>query len=478
MSKTKIKHGNFINGKWLETVGKDCLEVFDKYSNESIAKLPLASQQEAEEAITGSITGFETLRKFSAGERADLLQKLFNKLEERKQEITEIIITEAGKPRPYAENEVKRCLSTIDGAITEAKTFSGEMIPMDFGAGAGKTAFTKRFPLGPVLCITPFNFPLNLVLHKVAPAMAVGCSVILKPAPQAPLSSLFLASIMEEVGYPKGAISVLNCDNKVAELMVRDNRIKMLSFTGSEKVGWHLKEICGYKKVALELGGNAAVIIDSDTDLAATAKQVAMGAFLYAGQICISTQRIYVVEPVFEEFKKLLMDETKKIKTGDPSEKDTMSGPLIAKVHLNRMTDWVNEAKTMGAEILVGGKIKNETHNLFEPTLLTNTKKGMKVVDEEAFGPVAIIESVKDFDEAIAQVNDSKFGLQAGVFTNSFTNFKKCMEELEVGGIIMNNVPGFRIDTMPYGGVKMSGLGREGLKYAMDEMTEPRLIVY
>lgn len=478
MKLDKIKFGNYINGKWDLEIKKEFLQVNDKFNQKPLAKLALASEKDIEKAISSSVKGFKELKSWSAGQRSEYLEKLRLALLNRFDEAVEIIIKEAGKPKSYAISEVKRCLATIERAVIEAKTFSGEMVPIDFDAGEGKTAFTKRFPVGPILCITPFNFPLNLVLHKVAPALACGCSVIVKPAPQAPLSALFLANLIDQVGYPDGAANFLNCSIPMAEKMVRDDRIAMLSFTGSEKVGWYIKSISGMKKVALELGGNAAVIIDADADLKSTAKSVANGAFLYAGQICISTQRIFVLESVFVEFKKNLIAEIKKLVVGDPKNKETAVGPLIDRLHLERISEWVKEAVDQGAKILVGGAVENEKQNIYKPTLLTQTKSPMKVCDEEVFGPVAIIESVKSFSEAVAKANDSKFGLQVGVFTNNFNHVKEAHNDLEVGGVIINSVPGFRIDSMPYGGIKMSGLGREGIKYAMEEMTEPRLIVY
>lgn len=478
MSKAKLKFGNYINGEWTEFSSGDFLEVTDKYSQESLAKLPMASEADVEKAVTSSLRGLADLKSWSSGKRAHYLQKLWDALYRRRDEITEIITKEAGKPKSYAASEVTRCLATIENAVSEAKRFAGEVVPIDFDAGEGKTAFTKRIPVGPILCITPFNFPLNLVLHKVAPALAAGCSVIVKPAPQAPLSALFLANLIDEAGYPPGVANFVTCDIPLAEKMVRDDRLAMVSFTGSEKVGWYIKSICGIKKVALELGGNAAVIVDEDTDLSEIAKSVANGAYLYAGQICISTQRILVHKSVFTEFQTLLIKEIEKLPVGDPASAKTIVGPLIDKQHLERISSWVEEAKDGGAKVLTGGSIADEQANTYKPTLLAQTKSPMKVVDEEAFGPVAIIDSFENFDEAIQKANDSKFGLQVGVYTNSFTNVKKAHERLEVGGVIINNVPGFRIDSMPYGGVKMSGLGREGIRYAMEEMTEPRLIVY
>jgi acyl-CoA reductase-like NAD-dependent aldehyde dehydrogenase len=420
----------------------------------------------------------QLVQKLSAGERSDKLEALAKLIENRADKLAMLIVQEGGKPIGYAKGEIARCVTTVRTAAAEALRFSGEITPIDFGAGAGKTAFTKRFPIGVIGAITPFNFPLNLVLHKVAPAMAVGCPVVLKPAPQAPLSALALAAMMEEIGWPKGAFSVLLCANPVAELLVKDERIAMLSFTGSDKVGWHLKAICGKKKVALELGGNAAVIIDKGTDLAAAAKSVAMGANLYAGQTCISTQRIFVVKQEFEKFRDLLVKEYKALKAGNPADAAVSVGPIIDKGHFERIGSWLQEAVKGGAKLLAGGKAVDAKRNVFAATLLTGTKHSMKVDCAEVFGPIAIVEPVKDFAAAIARVNDSNYGLQAGVYTNNFQHVKMAHEELEVGGVIINSIPGFRIDSMPYGGIKDSGLGREGLKYAMEEMSEPRLIVY
>lgn len=473
-----IKNENYVAGAWLAGGDDTNLEVLHKYTNEVMATLPNATEAHMEEAIAASVEAFEEMKTWPAGKRAEKLWAIRNKIEEHAEYLAQLIMQEAGKPISYARNEIARCITTVETAATETVRFSGEMVPIDFGAGEGRTAFTKRFAMGPVACITPFNFPLNLVLHKVAPAIAVGSPVVIKPAPQSPLSTYALATIMEEVGFPKGAISVLTCSIPVAEKLVKDPRMTMLSFTGSDKVGWHLKGICGRKKVALELGGNASVIVDENTDLRAIAKKTAVGAFIYAGQICISTQRIFAVEGIFEEFKNLLIHEVNALKVGDPSDDEVLVGPIIDSGHLERVDTWVKEAVAAGAEVLTGGEIVSAENNVYAPTLLTNTNNTMKLSCAEVFGPVAILEKAKDFQEAVHVTNDSDFGLQAGVFTNSFENVKWAHENLEVGGIMINNIPGFRIDSMPYGGIKGSGLGREGIKYAMEEMTEPRLMVY
>ena len=469
---------NFINGSWSFEGDGTFNTVIDKYHGTDLARVPHATEAQMEEAIAAAYASREVLRKMSAGERSAKLEALASLIAKHEEELAMLIVKEGGKPIGYAKTEIARCITTVRTAAAEALRFGGEVVPLDFGAGVGRTAITKRFPIGVIAAITPFNFPLNLVLHKVAPAMAVGCPVVLKPAPQAPLSALALGKLIEEIGWPTGAFSVLMCGVPVAEKLVKDERVAMLSFTGSDKVGWHLKSICGKKKVALELGGNASVIVDEGTDLAAIAKTVAAGANLYAGQTCISTQRIYTVASVFEQFRDLLVRAYAELQAGDPSDEAVTVGPIIDKGHYERIASWVEEAVNGGATLLAGGKATDASRNIYAATLLTGTKNTMKVNCAEVFGPVAVLEEVADFGEAIAQVNDSTYGLQAGVFTNSIANMKRAHDELEVGGIIINNVPGFRIDPMPYGGIKDSGLGREGVKYAMEEMSEPRLLVY
>ncbi|MBP7515527.1 MAG: aldehyde dehydrogenase family protein [Flavobacteriales bacterium] len=478
LTPTLFSPANFINGSWSFEGDGTFNTVIDKYNGDHLARIPHATEAQMEEAITAAYASRDAVRNLSAGERSSKLEALAALIAKHEEELAVLIVKEGGKPIGYAKAEIARCITTVRTAASEALRFTGESVALDYGAGAGKTAFTKRFPIGVIAAITPFNFPLNLVLHKVAPAMAVGCPVVLKPAPQAPLSSLALGKLIEEVGWPKGAFSVLMCGVPVAEKLVIDERVAMLSFTGSDKVGWHLKAICGKKKVALELGGNASVIVDEDVDLASIAKTVAVGANIYAGQTCISTQRIYAVKSVFAQFRDLLVKEYAALKAGDPNDASVTVGPIIDKGHFDRIAHWVNEAVAGGALVLSGGKAVDVDRNIYAPTLLTGTRTDMKVTCAEVFGPVAILEEVADFGKAIARVNDSTYGLQAGVFTDSVANMKRAHDELEVGGIIINNVPGFRIDSMPYGGIKDSGLGREGVKYAMEEMSEPRLLVY
>lgn len=475
---TKYANGNFIKDEWYAKGDGTFLEVKNKYSGELMQRLPQADSKQMDLAIQAAEKAFEVCRSWSAGQRIALLEKLHDKLHENKSRMVDLIIAEAGKPRAYAETELERSLSTLQFALEECKQFGGEVIPMDFANGEGRTAFSRRFPIGVVACITPFNFPLNLLMHKVAPALAVGCTLVVKPPPQAPLSAFALAEMIHEVGYPIGTMNVLACDIPVAEQLVKDERPKMLSFTGSDQVGWHLKSICGKKKCVLELGGNAAVLVDEGVNVSEAAEKVAKGAYLYAGQICISTQRIFVHQAVFETFKNELIQAIQKLKVGDPNDSDCWVGPLIDDKAFNRLKGWIKEAQDEGAKILYGGKIIDESKRLMEPLLFGNTKPEMKICSEEAFGPLAVLEAVQSFEEGLLAVNNSRYGLQAGVFTNSLAHFKLAGDRLEVGGIIFNDIPGFRIDHMPYGGVKDSGMGKEGLKYSMREMTDQRLVVY
>lgn len=469
---------NYVGGEWVAGSSKHSLSVLDKYSQQPLATLTLADSLQIEAAIVAASRALSEYRTWSAGRRSALLQELANKIEQHKEKFLDLLIRECGKPRSYANSELDRCGMTLQAAARECLSFRGEMVPMDYASGEGKTAYTKRFPVGVVLCITPFNFPLNLVLHKIAPALAVGCAVILKPAPQSPLSAFLLAELLDSLGLPKGMVNVVACGIEEAESMVKDERIAMISFTGSEKVGWHLKDICRRKKIALELGGNAAALIDEGCDLAHVAKLLASASCIFAGQSCISTQRIFVVGKLFDPFKELLKNEFQNLVTGNPKDAKTIVGPVIDAAHVARIHSWVEEAIAGGAKILAGGSVIDKTHQIYAPTLLTNTQTSMKVVSEEIFGPVAVLEKVESFEAGLQRINDSKYGLQAGIFTNDIEKIKLAHELLEVGGVIVNHPPGFRVDSMPYGGVKLSGLGREGLRYAMEEMTEPRLLVF
>lgn len=471
-------HTNYINGRWVANGDGGHTPVLDKYHGTELTRLPNASSAQMSTAIGAAVDSLPAVRKLSAGARSSMLEQLADRIEDHFEDFAQLIMLEGGKPIDYARNEVHRALITVRTAAAEALRFAGETVGIDFDKGEGRTALTKRIPVGVIAAVTPFNFPLNLVMHKVAPAMAAGCPVVLKPASKTPLSALLLAQLIEGVQWPKGAFNVLVCGRKVAEELITDERVAMFSFTGSDAVGWKLKALSGKKKVALELGGNAAVIIDRGTDLPAAAKAVALGANLYAGQTCISTQRIFVVQPQFEAFRDLLVKEFNALKAGNPADPEVSVGPIIDAKHFQRINDWFDEAIQGGATVLAGGKAVDAERHVFAATLLTNTNNTMKVDQDEVFGPLTTVEPVADFTEAVARVNDSRYGLQVGVYTDSVAHMKQAHAELAVGGVIMNDTPGFRIDSMPYGGIKDSGLGREGVRYAMEEMTEPRLLVY
>lgn len=469
---------SFINNEWVGHSTTNVLVVKNKFDQSILATVAQADQSEVQFAIANSVQAFQSFSKVTSAERRDLLLKIREGLFQERDKFINLIVSEAGKPVDYAKLEIERSLFVLQSAADLATKIDGEVIPMDFGLGVGRSAFTKKFPIGPILAMSPFNFPLNLALHKIAPAIACGATVILKPSPYTPLTTLAFASLCKRIGLPAGVLNVVVCQNEEVQTMLVDSRIKMLSFTGSAEVGWMLKEKAGKKKVLLELGGNAAVIVDRSANLEEAARAIALGAYNYSGQVCVSVQRIYVDHSVFDEFLALFKQKTFELKIGQPSEEGVVIGPLIDRGHLDRIDRWVQEARSRGAEVLFGGTILNLEHNIYSPTLLTNTQGDMKIVAEEVFGPVAIIEKVQYFDEVIREVNRSRYGLQAGLYTNQISQMKYAHENLEVGALIINGLPSFRIDTMPYGGVKDSGLGREGLLYAMEEMMESRLLVY
>lgn len=474
-----ILHSNsFIHNHWVEGTSNEVLAVYDKYSHGLLSEITLLSSTQIEDAIEKSWIAFSEYKKTDLGFRSERLEKLACLLQDNKESLASLICAEAGKPINYARAEVDRAISTTRFGASEALRICGETIAMNFGNSKDLEAYTKRFPIGVIACICPFNFPLNLALHKIVPALASGNVVIVKPSPYAPLTALALAGLVKAAGFPESVCNVVVCDNAVANSLITDEKIKMLSFTGSPLVGWALKAKVGKKKVALELGGNASVIIDRTADIEDACTKIINGAFLYSGQICISTQRIYVDSVVYDDFIDRLLDLCDEIQCGDPRNEKVIVGPLIDEVHVTRIHSWVKEAVAAGAEVLYGGHILDEEHNIYAPTILTNTTPDMKIVSEEVFGPVVIIERTDFFDEAIELVNESKFGLQCGLFTNQIDQMKYAFERIEVGGLIINNVPGFRADHMPYGGVKDSGLGREGIKYTIAEMTEPKLLVY
>ncbi len=452
-------------------------EVRDKYTGEIIGEAAQATAEQWEEAIAHAEKAYQFFKDYSAERKAEILRALVDGIKAHREELVRTIVREAGKPLGYARNEIKRALDNLKTGIRATMEFTGEQVPMDYLNGKGKTAYTVPVPYGPVLGISPFNFPLNLALHKIIPAVGTGSPVIIKPAPQTPLTMGIIAGILADAGIPEGIIQIVHSDNTLAEKAVRDPRFKILSFTGSDRVGWYLKSISPALKTFLEMGGNAAAVIDATADLSRAAKKLAYGSFLYAGQICISVQRIYVTEDVFDEFTDLFLRETEKIHSGHPASEDTVNGPMIGAAELERIQSWIDEARTQGAQILAGGRPADKEHNIFMPTVLTHTNMNMKIMAEEAFAPVVNINPVKDITEGIEAVNASRYGLQASLYSDSLDHIRRFIKEVEAGGIMINEIPGFRIDGMPYGGMKRSGIGREGARWAMREYTQPKLIV-
>ena len=461
-----------IDGRWRQSSKKE--EIKNPFNNETIASVYLAEERDIEDAVLSSQRAFEITKKAPAYKRAEILQKIVRGLEHRKEEIAKTITLEAGKPISDSRAEVSRAINTFQIASEEAKRIEGEVIPLDLMQGSeNRFGIIRRFPIGPVLGITPFNFPLNLVAHKVAPAIASGNTIILKPAPKTPVTALMLGELISDAGFPAGGLNIVPCSILLAEKLVTDKRIKKLSFTGSAAVGLKLKAMAGMKKVTLELGGNAAVIIHSDADIDFAAKRCAIGAFSYAGQICISVQRIYAHEDIYAKFMDKFLANVRNLKSGDPMDESTNIGPMIDEGVAKRTEEWLKEAVKDGAKVLLGGK---RNGNFFEPTVLTNIKPSMKVCGEEVFAPLVTVERYKGFGDAVAMVNNAIYGLQAGVFTGDIGRIFQAYNALEVGGVIVNDIPTYRLDHMPYGGVKMSGFGREGIRYAMEEMTEMKLL--
>ena len=465
--------GFFVDGKWIER--GELAEIRAPYDDAVIAQVFQGTRADAELAIASAVKAFGTTRRLPAFERQRVLRRVAQSISQQKDEFSRTLAQEAGKPIKAARTEVDRAVFTFNVAAEESTRIYGEYLPLDWQEyTVGRWGIVRRFPLGPIAGITPFNFPLNLVAHKVAPAIAAGCPLVLKPAPQTPLCSILLAEAVQQAGWPDGGLNVIPLSNEDAGLLVSDDRLKMISFTGSAAVGWTIKRNAGKKKVILELGGNAALIVHSDADLPFAAERCVAGAFAYAGQTCISVQRVLVERSVYGKFVDLLIAGASKLRVGDPMEESTDVGPLIRESDAIRAADWIQEAVRGGARLLCGGQRKGP---LLEPTVLTGTRTDMKVNCQEIFAPVVTVEPYDDFDKAIRQVNNSAYGLQAGIFTRDAKLMFTAYEELEVGGLIAGDVPSFRIDHMPYGGVKDSGLGREGLRYAIEEMTEPKLLV-
>jgi glyceraldehyde-3-phosphate dehydrogenase (NADP+) len=464
----------YCAGQWMES--GDVFEVLNPYNGHVSGRVHRPGEEHAEQAITAAEKAFnEVTSKLPGYEREAMLLRIRDGIEARAEEIARTICSENGKPIKQARIEVTRAAGVFKIAAEEALRVGGDYIPMDIIPGAeGRYGIYKRFPLGPVLGISPFNFPLNLAAHKVAPAIAAGNSIVLKPASSTPLTALLLAEICESAGVPAGAFSVLPCSGALAGKMALDDRFMLLTFTGSPAVGWKLKNNCGRKPVTLELGGNAGCIVHADADVAHAAARCAAGGFAFSGQVCIHTQRIYVHADIFDAFAADFIGRVKAMKVGDPAIEDTDMGPMIDEREARRALDWIDEACAGGARLLTGGAAEGA---LLQPTVLADTTEDMKVNCMEVFAPIVTLTKFTDIADAIARVASSDFGLQAGLFTYDSRVIHRAFNTIRAGGLMINEVPTFRVDHMPYGGVKMSGLGREGLVYAIDEMTEKRLLL-
>ncbi|GAC1501605.1 MAG: aldehyde dehydrogenase family protein [Vulcanimicrobiaceae bacterium] len=449
--------------------------VLNPYDGRVVATVGVADAADMEDAIAGARRAFEHFRHWSPYDRKCVLSRIAELLRERKASFVQTMIAESGKPRAFSEIEVERAVTTFGLAAEEATRLDGEFFTLAIAPGAAQTsALVSRFPIGVVGAIAPFNFPLNLVAHKLGPAFAVGNPVVLKPPPQAPVTALLLAEACYDAGIPRDVLSVVHAPVDVAQSLATDERVALLSFTGSAAVGWHLKSIAGKKRVVLELGGNAAAIVCRDADLAWAAKRCALGAFGQSGQVCISVQRVLVDETVFDAFLEAFKTETDALPAGDPDDPQTVLGPMIDAASASRVQSWIREALDSGARAIREGDVAG---NVMGPFILTDTDASMKVECEEVFGPVASVASFRDFADAVTRANATRYGLQAGVFTRDLNIVRSAYRQLEVGGVIVNDYPTFRADNFPYGGSKDSGLGREGVRYAMHDMTELKTLV-
>lgn len=461
-------------GSQPETPNTD-LEVVDKFTGDVATRVPLASPDDIDRAIAAAVNATRAMREFPPYARQAVLQHCADRFQERFDELAMALCIEAGKPIHDSRGEVTRLIDTFRVAAEESVRIDGEVVNLEISARAkGYRGMVQRVPIGPCSFISPFNFPLNLAAHKVAPAIAAGCPFVLKPASLTPIGALIIGEVLAETDLPEGAFSILPCRRDGAELFTTDERLKLLSFTGSPAVGWALKAKAGKKPVVLELGGNAACIVDRDADLDDATQRIIFGAFYQSGQSCIGVQRILIHGDVYDAMKERLVEATQALRSGDPKDEDTFIGPMISEREATRLHDWIHAGVDAGGTLLCGGQRDGA---MLEATLLEDVPRDQKVCSEEAFGPVAVLSRFDDFDAALAEVNDSVFGLQAGIFTRDLYKAQRAWDTLEVGGVIIGDVPSWRVDNMPYGGVKDSGLGREGIRYAIEDMTEPRLLV-
>ena len=462
----------YVAGDW--RIGQGTLDVHSPFDDSVVATIGVPTDDDVEEAVTKAALTFAESRHLPTYARSEALMHISRRIAERVDEIAEAVAREGGKPLKWSKIEVTRAVSTFRWAAEESRRMNGEFLSLDTEASLGSRAgIVRRFAFGPVIGISPFNFPVNLVAHKIAPALAVGAPIVIKPAGVTPLGALALAELFDETELPKGMLSVLPISSDRAQKLVEDPRFKKLSFTGSG-IGWKLKGLDPHKHATLELGGNAGVIVHSDADLDHAAQRVAVGGYYQAGQSCISVQRVFVQSEIYQDFLPRLVKQVESLKVGDPLDPTVDVGPVIDLGSAERIERWVNEAVEGGAKLLTGGTREG---TVYRPTVLVDTPPDMKVCREEFFGPVITVEPYQTFEEAIAKVNDSPYGLQAGVFTSNIERALLAHREIEVGGLIVNDVSAFRADQMPYGGSKESGYGREGLRYAMEEMTEPRIMV-
>ncbi len=451
------------------------LEVTDKYTGKVVTRVAIADAKAIDRGIAAAVEATEPMRRLPAYERQNILNHCVKRFQERSAEMAELLCLEAGKPIRDSRGEVGRLIDTFRVAAEESVRITGEILNLEISPRArGYRGMVQHVPIGPCSFISPFNFPLNLAAHKIAPAIAVGCPFVLKPASRTPLGAIIIGEILAETNLPPGAFSILPCHRDGADLFTTDDRLKLLSFTGSPEVGWDLKARAGKKKVVLELGGNAACVIDADADLNDAVDRLIIGAFYQSGQSCIGVQRILAHVSVYEELKQRLVEKTKKLISGDPKNEDTFIGPMIDEKEAKRLKNWIDSAVAAGGKLLCGGKREGA---MLEATLLEDVPKDQTLCTNEAFGPVAVLSKFEDFDKALVEVNDSVFGLQTGIFTRDIYKMQKAWDRLEVGGVIIGDVPSWRVDNMPYGGVKDSGLGREGIRYAMKDMSEERLLV-
>ncbi len=451
------------------------LEVTDKYSGEVATRVAMADTAAIDRAIAAAVDATEPMRRMPPYERQAVLNHCVDRFTERAEELAESLCIEAGKPIKDSRGEVSRLIDTFRIAAEESVRLTGEVMNLEISPRAkGYRGMYQRVPIGPCSFISPFNFPLNLAAHKVAPALAVGCPFVLKPASRTPIGALVIGEVLAETDLPLGAFSILPCHRDGADLFTTDERLKLLSFTGSPGVGWDLKARAGKKPVVLELGGNAACVVDADADLDDAVDRLIVGAFYQSGQSCIGVQRILVHTSIYDELKKRLVAAATKLIAGDPKDEKTFIGPMISEKEAQRLKSWIDKAAEAGGKILCGGGLEGA---MLEATLMEDVPQDQTVCTEEAFGPVAVLSKFSDFDDALAQVNDSVFGLQAGIFTRDIYKIQRAWDTLEVGGVVIGDVPSWRVDNMPYGGVKDSGLGREGIRYAMEDMTELRLLV-